>query len=67
MNITRFKLFFLLALTGFTLYSQSRDEQIKKGIDYIYQLKSDSASAIFQTFIEQDPKDPTGYFFISVV
>ncbi len=42
--------------------SQTRDEQIARGIDYVYQMKYDSANALFQTFIDQDPKDPTGYF-----
>ena len=45
-----------------SLYSQSRDEQISKGIDYVYQVKFDSANTIFQGFIDSDPKDPTGYF-----
>ncbi len=44
------------------LHSQSKDELILKGVDYVYQLKFDSANTIFQTFIDRDQKDPTGYF-----
>lgn len=44
-------------------FSQSRDEKITKGIDHVYKLEFDSANALFQGFIEADPKDPTGYFF----
>jgi tetratricopeptide (TPR) repeat protein len=42
--------------------AQSKDELIKKGIDFIYRIKFDSANAIFQTMINSDPKDPAGYF-----
>jgi len=36
------------------------------GIDKVYSLKFDSATAIFQTFINENPKDPTGYFFLAM-
>lgn len=58
--------FTILALfAALSVRSQTRDEQINRGIDYVYQLKYDSANAVFQTFIDQDPKDPTGYFLQS--
>lgn len=43
--------------------AQSADERINRGIDYVYKLEYDSANVIFQSFIDNDPKDPTGYFF----
>ncbi|HEY3251516.1 MAG TPA: tetratricopeptide repeat protein [Ignavibacteria bacterium] len=55
--------FFLLAPY---LFSQSRDELIIKGIDYVYQLKFDSATAIFQPMADREPKDPTGPFFLAM-
>ncbi len=62
MKIYNILLFVILLLFSSGLKAQSRDEQISKGIDYVYQLKFDSANAIFQTFIDKDAKDPTGYF-----
>ncbi len=47
-------------------FSQSRDEKILKGIDHVYKLEFDSANTIYQTLIDEDPKDPTGYFFQSM-
>jgi hypothetical protein len=44
-------------------FSQTRDEQIQKGINYIYNLKYDSANVLFGNFIANEPQDPTGYFF----
>lgn len=44
-------------------YSQSKDDIIFKGIDYTYSLKFDSAETMFNKIIQLDPKDPTGYFF----
>jgi tetratricopeptide (TPR) repeat protein len=47
-------------------YSQSRDELMTKGIDYVYKIKFDSAKALFQQIIDNDPQDPTGYFLIAM-
>ena len=44
-------------------YTQTKEEKTLTGIDHVYRLEFDSASAIFQEFINSDPKDPTGYFF----
>lgn len=62
MKIYNLILFVILVLFSSGLRSQSRDEQISKGIDYVYQLKFDSANAIFQILVDKDSKDPTGYF-----
>lgn len=51
---------------GSVTFSQSRDEKILKGIDHVYKLEFDSANMLFQTLIDEDPKDPTGYFFQSM-
>jgi len=56
-------------LTAFivsSVFSQSRDEQMLKGIDYVYHIKFDSANTIFQSMVNKDPKDPTGYFMLAM-
>ena len=63
MRFQLFKVFLLLLIVAEISLPQTRDEQILKGIDYVYRIKFDSANALFQTFIDQNPKDPTGYFF----
>lgn len=55
-------LIFLLFIPLITI-SQSKEEQIVKGIDHVYKLEFDSANTLFQGFIDADPKDPSGYFF----
>ncbi|MCI0450148.1 MAG: tetratricopeptide repeat protein [Chlorobi bacterium] len=57
------KVFLTLLIFQQISFSQTRDEQILKGIDYVYRIKFDSANALFQSFIDQNQKDPTGYFF----
>ena len=47
--------------------SQSNDDNIKKGIDYIYHIKFDSAEAVFSEIIKSDPENPSGYFFMAMV
>jgi tetratricopeptide (TPR) repeat protein len=56
----------ILLLCAFSVISQTRDEQIQKGIDYVYKMQNDSAAAVFQQFVNLDPKDPTGYFLLSM-
>jgi tetratricopeptide (TPR) repeat protein len=48
------------------LFGQTRDEKILKGIDFIYKLKFDSSNVLFQSLIDQNSKDPTGYFFVAM-
>jgi hypothetical protein len=61
-----YKYIILLLFFSCLANSQTRDEQVLKGIDYVYRVKFDSANTIFQSFIQQDTKDPAGYFFISM-
>lgn len=56
----------ILLLCAFSVISQTRDEQIQKGIDYVYKMQNDSAAALFQQIVNEDPKDPTGYFLLSM-
>ncbi len=63
-NIHKILVFAILICT--VTFSQSRDEKILKGIDHVYKLEFDSANTLFQTLIDEDPKDPTGYFFQSM-
>ncbi|MGH2574104.1 MAG: tetratricopeptide repeat protein [Ignavibacteria bacterium] len=61
-----FIILFSLCLSVLVASSQSRDELINKGIDYVYKLKFDSSNAVFQSIINQNPKDPTGHFLIAM-
>lgn len=63
-NILKILVFVLLFSS--VIFSQSRDEKILKGIDHVYKLEFDSANTIFQALVDEDPKDPTGYFFQSM-
>lgn len=56
-----------IIISGKESVSQSKDEKIKKGIDYIYHIKFDSAEAVFNDIINADGKDPAGYFFLAMV
>ncbi len=61
------KIFILLSLfIPLLTISQTRDEQILKGIDYVYHIKFDSANTIFQSMVGKDPVDPTGYFMLAM-
>lgn len=66
MKVIYCKILVLLVIFEGISFSQSRDEQISKGIDYVYKMQHDSADMIFQQFVNQDPKDPTGYFLQSM-
>jgi len=46
--------------------TQVNDQEVNNGIDHIYRLQFDSANTIFQSFVDRDPKDPTGYFFLAM-
>ncbi|MBS1518504.1 MAG: hypothetical protein JSS91_10505 [Bacteroidetes bacterium] len=56
----------LLILSGISP-AQTNDETILKGIDYVYHLKFDSADAEFNKVIAAEPKNPAGYFFLTMV
>lgn len=60
-NVLVFAVFLCLPLSA-----QLSDEEVNKGIDHIYRLQFDSANTIFQSFVDRDPKDPTGYFFLAM-
>jgi tetratricopeptide (TPR) repeat protein len=69
-NIMLIKIFFLLTgiitLHSADTFSQTRDELMTKGIDYVYRMQFDSSGTIFTQIINRDPKDPTGYFLVSM-
>ncbi|MCX7877413.1 MAG: hypothetical protein N2510_02105, partial [Ignavibacteria bacterium] len=62
----RFLILFLIYFITSFGFSQSRDDQIQKGINYVYQIKFDSADAVFRQMINEKPADPTGYFFLAM-
>jgi len=39
----------------------------RKGIDYVYDLKFDSARAEFKQIVKKQPEHPAGYFFLAMV
>jgi len=49
------------------LFAQTKEEKISKGIDFIYHIEFDSAQTIFNEIIQENPKDPAGYFFLAMV
>ncbi|MBM4175075.1 MAG: tetratricopeptide repeat protein [Ignavibacteria bacterium] len=65
----------LLALTFFLLYSKpiiSQDfspfeVKVRKGIDYIYNIKFDSAEVVFKDLMSSYPSHPAGRFFLAMV
>jgi tetratricopeptide (TPR) repeat protein len=52
----------ILFLSITALYSQTSEEKIQSGLNYIYHLKYDSANYIFTGFINSEPANPAGYF-----
>lgn len=68
-NSVKIKKFYITIILFFVvnvISSQTRDEQILKGIEYVYHIKFDSANTIFQSFVNKDPNDPTGYFMLAM-
>ncbi len=65
MNILKTILCFVIIIIATTKsYSQNNDnELLQKGIEYIYEVKFDSASVIFDGMISKYPENPQGYFF----
>lgn len=67
-----FKNFFLIIiscilLTSQVLFSQTKEEKINMGIDFIYNIQFDSAQVVFDEIIRDNPNDPAGYFFLAMV
>lgn len=61
---------FIIILFLFTpfLYSQHfTDRQIQVGLDKIYNFNWADGTKIFNKLIKQDPKDPRGYFYKSII
>ena len=58
-------IFYIIFISFFSLdaISQTNDESLLIGINYIYHIKFDSASVIFSDYIKKNPDDPSGYFF----
>jgi len=48
-------------------FTQTKEELLKDGINYVYNLKFDSAEINFNKVILSEPKSPEGYFFYSLV
>lgn len=48
-------------------FSQTKDEKIAQGIDYIYHVKFDSAETVFNEIVKTYPGDPSGYFFLAMI
>ncbi|HRE41008.1 MAG TPA: tetratricopeptide repeat protein [Ignavibacteria bacterium] len=48
-------------------HSQNSDPNLEKGINYIYDIKFDSATMIFDEIILKNPENPQGYFFKMII
>jgi len=61
---------FIIILFLFTPFSYSQhytDKQFQVGLDKIYNFKWTDGTKIFNKLIKQDPKDPRGYFYKSII
>ncbi len=61
---------FIIILFLFTPFSYSQhytDKQIQVGLDKIYNFNWADGTKIFNKLIKQDPKDPRGYFYKSII
>jgi len=70
-NCFNIKITFLSILL-FTVFiqisaAQSNEEKILRGIDHVYHLRFDSAEVEFNQVILNDPSNPSGYFFLTMV
>ncbi|MEP7145592.1 MAG: hypothetical protein ABI792_01145 [bacterium] len=54
-------------LTANNISSQTSEEKFSKGIGFIYHIRFDSAKIIIDEVIRSDPKNPAGYFFLSMI
>ncbi|MDZ4710952.1 MAG: hypothetical protein SGI89_01345 [bacterium] len=57
---------FIFLISGIS-FSQTTEEKINKGIEFIYHLKFDSAQAEFGGVINSEPDNPAGYFFLAMI
>lgn len=55
---------FILSFISSEAYSQTESEsKLSRGINYIYNVKFDSAKTLFNEVISSNPSKPEGYFF----
>lgn len=57
----------VFALFALPVQSQSRDDIILKGLDHMYHMRFDSAKTEYEKIISMNPKDPEGYFFLTLL
>lgn len=60
-------LFAALIFLNETSFAQTREERLLSGIQQIYHLKFDSAAVVFNGIISEEPGNPAGYFFLSMI
>ena len=60
-------LFIVISLSAKSVNSQSKDEIILKGMDHMYHMRLDSAKMEYDKIIRMNPKDPAGYFYLSLI
>jgi len=59
-------LLFVLSVNFFA-FSQPKTGEVIQGINYIYHLKFDSASIVFDKQIKNYPDNPVGYYFSAMI
>jgi tetratricopeptide (TPR) repeat protein len=48
-------------------YTQSKEQIILKGMDHMYHMRLDSAKIEYDMIVKMAPKDPAGYFYLSLI
>lgn len=66
-NISIFLLIFFQTLNGQWISDSKIDSITIRGVEYIYNLKFDSAKIQFNQIIKKYPKHPSGHFFLAMV
>ena len=63
------QIFFLVLFLSLNniVFPQPDLSQIRKGIDYVYHFNFDSAKIVFDDIIKQNPKNPVGYFGMTLL
>lgn len=60
-------LLLMLFITNNKISAQTIDDKVKLGVEHVYHLKFDSARVLFDEVVKANPRDPRGYFLISLL
>lgn len=66
-KLNKFAAIIFFITSAMNVNSQTIDDKIQKGINFIYNIQFDSAEITFKEVIETNKSNPAGYFFIAMV